>query len=124
MEGASREVWAKRVERWVDSGLTAKEFAAEMGINPRTLTYWKWRLGKDRAEGRRRPSSRSGARRKGQRRSRRPTPTFVEVTPVKSAEDVSARALELAVGRYTVRVANGFGPETLTQLLDVLEARS
>ena len=39
---ASREEWAKRVERWGDSGLMTAEFSAELGINPRTLTYWKW----------------------------------------------------------------------------------
>jgi hypothetical protein len=33
-----REEWAKRVERWRDSGLTTAEFATELGINPRTLT--------------------------------------------------------------------------------------
>jgi hypothetical protein len=41
-----REEWAKRVERWKDSGLTAKEFAAELGINPRALVFWKWQLSK------------------------------------------------------------------------------
>jgi hypothetical protein len=46
-EHVSREVWAKRVERWGESNLTAAEFASELGINPRTLTYWKWRLGRD-----------------------------------------------------------------------------
>ncbi len=34
---AIREQWAKRVERWKDSGLTAKEFAAETGINAQSL---------------------------------------------------------------------------------------
>src|SRR5260221_7307531 len=43
----NREEWAKRVERWRDSGLTTAEFAAELGVNPRTLTYWKWLLGKE-----------------------------------------------------------------------------
>jgi hypothetical protein len=42
-----REEWAKRVQRWRDSGLTCAEFAAELGINPRTLTYWKWVLEKE-----------------------------------------------------------------------------
>jgi hypothetical protein len=50
---ATRAVWAKRVERWGESGLTCAEFAAELGINPRTLTYWKWILGKE-ARGERR----------------------------------------------------------------------
>jgi DNA-binding CsgD family transcriptional regulator len=36
----ARAEWAKRVERWKDSGLTAKEFAAELGINPRSLVFW------------------------------------------------------------------------------------
>lgn len=43
----TREEWAKRVERWRDSGLKCAEFAAEVGVNPRTLTYWKWILGKE-----------------------------------------------------------------------------
>jgi len=36
----ARAEWAKRVERWADSGLTSKEFAAELGINPRSLVFW------------------------------------------------------------------------------------
>jgi hypothetical protein len=40
----AREEWAKRVERWRDSGLTTAEFAAELGINPHSLTYWAWTL--------------------------------------------------------------------------------
>ena len=40
----AREVWAKRVEQLADSGLTAKEFAAEIGVNANTLAGWKWRL--------------------------------------------------------------------------------
>ncbi len=57
-----REEWAKRVERWKDSGLTAKEFAAELGIKPRTLVFWKWQLGKDvRAELKRSPPDRASA---------------------------------------------------------------
>jgi hypothetical protein len=34
---ASRDEWAKRVERWRDSGLRAEQFAAELGINAGTL---------------------------------------------------------------------------------------
>ena len=45
MTRENREVWAKRVERLGDSGLTAKEFAAEIGVNANTLAGWRWRLG-------------------------------------------------------------------------------
>ncbi|MEM6531604.1 MAG: hypothetical protein AAF654_03225 [Myxococcota bacterium] len=51
MARESREVWAKRVELWKDSGLTAREFAAEVGINHRTLTYWKYQLSKEAKAG-------------------------------------------------------------------------
>lgn len=45
MTRENREVWAKRVERLADSGLTAKEFAAEIGVNVNTLAGWRWRIG-------------------------------------------------------------------------------
>jgi len=42
-----RAEWQKRIERWRDSGLSAEQFAAELGINAGTLKYWKYRLGKE-----------------------------------------------------------------------------
>src|SRR5258708_36510087 len=63
----ARATWAKRVERWSESGLPAAEFAAEIGVNARTLTYWKWKLG--------RPEQRRAA----------PKPEFVEVVPAASS---------------------------------------
>jgi|SRR5579872_5258635 hypothetical protein len=45
----ARATWAKRVERWSASGLTAVQFAEEIGVNARTLTYWKWKLGRPAA---------------------------------------------------------------------------
>ena len=44
MARTTRQEWAKRVERWQSSDLTASEFATEIGVNPRTLSYWKWIL--------------------------------------------------------------------------------
>src|SRR5438105_5769662 len=45
-----RDIWVKRVERRRDSGLTAKEFAAEIGVNANTLSQWRWRLAKEARE--------------------------------------------------------------------------
>jgi hypothetical protein len=39
MAREKREVWAKRVQRWADSRLTAKEFASETGVNENTLAH-------------------------------------------------------------------------------------
>ena len=41
----SAQTWARLIEAWTKSGKTADEFAARRGIAPRTLTWWKWRLG-------------------------------------------------------------------------------
>jgi hypothetical protein len=44
MAREKRQVWIKRVERWRETGLTAREFAAEVGIDPMALSRWSWRL--------------------------------------------------------------------------------
>jgi transposase len=36
--------WSRIVLAWQRSGKSAKEFAAERGISPRTLAWWRWRL--------------------------------------------------------------------------------
>ncbi len=36
----NREEWKKRVERWQESGLTAEQYASELGINAGTLKFW------------------------------------------------------------------------------------
>src|SRR5713101_2228892 len=61
MGQTSRETWAKRVARWKASGLRAKEFGAKFGIKPKSLEWWKWRLGAD-AKRQRRPADRGGRR--------------------------------------------------------------
>ncbi len=49
MAKASRAEWVKRVERWQDSGLTAKEFAADLAVSPNNLTFWKWQLRREQS---------------------------------------------------------------------------
>ena len=42
---ATRAEWAKRVERWQKSGLSAEEFAKREGITrPKQLVWWRWKL--------------------------------------------------------------------------------
>ena len=111
MGRSSRDEWAKRVERWVDSGLTATEFGAEAGINPRTLTFWKWRLGRDRA--------RAG-------RPRRGGGGFVEVVAGGGGrlEKEAPAALEVVLRDGTViRIPPHFDSNALKSLLGALEGR-
>ena len=44
------KVWSKRVERWRDSGLSAKDFANEIGVEPNQLKYWTIKLRKRAGE--------------------------------------------------------------------------
>jgi transposase-like protein len=112
MRGESRTIWAKRVERWAESGLSSKEFAAEIGVNARTLVYWKYRFGRE-AEGtwpaKSEPTSTTA-------------PTFVEVTDGELERPLSP-SLEVATGSWVVRVPDGFSEATLVRVLDVLERR-
>jgi transposase-like protein len=104
---ASREEWAKRIERWKDSGLTAEQFAAEVGINANTLKFWRYKVGKAVAPNR------------GHKREAVALP-FVEVTPSASAE--SRFEVELTGGQR-VSVPVGFDAPALERLLTVLERR-
>src|SRR5258706_15736009 len=105
----ARATWAKRVERWSESGLPAAEFAAEIGVNARTLTYWKWKLG--------RPEQRRAA----------PKPEFVEVVPATSSStsDVAPPdSLEVVLGGgVVIRVPARFDADALRRVVVALEAR-
>jgi transposase-like protein len=105
--GDGREVWAQRVRRLEESELTTAEFAAELGINPRTLTYWKWRLGKEqRAELPRPPTAKS-------------SPAFVEVKPDQAV--VVSTPIEIVLdARVVVRVTRDFDPEVLRRVVATL----
>jgi hypothetical protein len=121
----AREEWAKRVERWRDSGLTCGEFASEIGVNPRTLTYWKWILGKE-ARGEKRTWL---SRKRGEPRSRRAAtsdaapsmpPVISGLIEVQATAGDARFELELGSGRR-LRVPASFDAAELRRLLEVLE---
>jgi hypothetical protein len=75
---------AQRVDGWIASGQTCKEYAARIRVNPHTLGRWKWRLHAARADARDQGTGEAG---------------FVEVTEQVAASLYDAGVLELAVGR-------------------------
>jgi len=115
MARESREVWAKRVERWRDSGLSATEFAAETGIKANNLRHWAWRLtaGQRRAE--RQPATVE---------VQAEAPQWVEVAaPTREAvtSNAASEGLELVLASgLVVRVPARFEPEALRRLLAVV----
>lgn len=132
MARTSAEEWSKRVARWKDSGLTAKEFAAETGINASTLAYWRWRLSVAERAG----STDSGQPVRGNAsaassRKRRTTragkaaatksPEFVEI-PM-AAVTTPPATLELLLGKdVRVRIPADFDEAALTRVLRAVGA--
>ncbi len=115
MARETRETWKKRVERWANSGRTAKEFAAQIGVNPQTLTYWKWRLSSEAT-----PTPRAAAV--------PAIPSFVEVVAPLLADEAPTSAgsqpLELLLPRGLVLlIPPTFDAETLRRVVDVLGGR-
>lgn len=115
----SREAWARRVERWKRSGLSARRFAEREGVRAATLSWWRWRLAAER------PAIESSPRARPAARAIAPT-DFVELIPTPelrpTREDTCGFEVELAVG-YRVRFSKDFSDEALTRLLDALESR-
>jgi transposase-like protein len=107
-----RDEWRRRVERWKDSGLTAKEFAAETGINAGTLQFWRYKL---------KQGGRPTARRRIKASADAILSSLVEVRATASGIVDQRFEIELGNGRR-VRVAAGFEPAALKALLAVLEA--
>jgi len=107
----SRDEWRRRIERWQDSGLTAKEFAAETRLNDGTLQVWRYKLRKGDATG-------------AQRRTAAPRGPFLSsivelaTSPIASAPHFE---FELKNGRR-VRVPATFESSALKALLEILDA--
>ena len=120
-DAGAREKWAKRVERWKDSGLSAKEFATETGINARSLSWWRWHLSKGEAapKPRRRRRSREAAAVEMTKPPTLSTMKFVEM-----AAPFARDGLEVVLpSTIRICVRPGFDVGTLGRLLDVLEQR-
>lgn len=115
-----REEWAKRVARWRESGLTTAEFATELGINPKTLTYWAWTLkrearGKKRVWSSTKPTAAPSMARAGATTAKA-APAFVELP----RQGSSAR-FELEVRGRRLHIPSVFDAQQLRALLEILE---
>lgn len=119
MDQTDAQQRAKWVERWKDSGLTAKEFAAEAGLTASALYNWSSQLSAAKrkpvrgSENTEQPMRSEGACR-AKTGSAMPTPHFVEL-PVAA---ISQRPvmLEMLFGDICVRVPSGFDELTLTHV--------
>jgi len=114
----SREVWVRRVERWRESGLSIREFAARHGLKVGTLSHWSWRLRSEQARDPATPGPQPSPRSNGVPSSLAPL-SFIEVQAALTEERFE---LELTDGRR-LRIPTGFEATALQRLLGVLEVR-
>jgi hypothetical protein len=109
MARASREIWIKRVERWRDSGLGAKEFAEQIGVDVDRLRHWKWRLANEVGT----------TNTKAAEPSSSAPLAFVEVTPPAPARE-DAIIEVVAPSGFCIRVPVRFDADTLRRVLAVV----
>lgn len=115
---AKRAEWAKRVEALQQSGLTVREFAAQIGVDAHALMNWRWRLRDARAADRQRREQREPA----------PRVSFVEILASKPAavdgEQAQAEPFEVYLGGdVRVRVPMHFDVASLRDLFSALGDR-
>lgn len=122
MDQTNTQQRAKWVERWKDSGLTAKEFAAEAGLKASALYYWRSQLsaaGRKDHDGKDQPMpSTETLAAKPTKRSPKTTSHFVEL-PIATLTQTPV-VLELLFGDVRVRVPSGFDEVTLTRVVRAL----
>ncbi len=94
---------------WEASGLSARAYGAQVGINPNTLVGWRWQ--------------------RRQQASGDPAPAaigrmeWVEL-PVPRGAEARDETIELRIAKLSIRVPDGFEATTLRRVLDVVESRS
>lgn len=104
-------VWRERVEEWARSGLTCKEYAAKIGVNPHTLAGWRWKLRRQTAA-------------TASTRTRAPVADLVDVTEqVAAALAKEVGVIEVELGGALVRVRGEVDAEMLVRLLSALGGR-
>jgi transposase-like protein len=118
MARESREIWAKRVERWRDSGLSVKEFARELGVNHHTLAGWRYRLGAEEQSTATSKHAGESTPRSGARSDETKAIEFVELVRAPTTEQ---RFEVVAANGWTVRVPAQFDGEALRRLLTIVE---
>jgi hypothetical protein len=105
------------VERWGDSGLSAKQFADENGVSRQSLTFWKWKLRREAGAHTQVEESRA----KNSRAGSRPTTTFLQLLPTVATQTRSSSLLELVPPKgLAVRIPPAFDEQTLKRLLALL----
>ncbi len=117
-------LWRGRVEGWARSGMSCKEDAAKIGVNPNTLAGWRHKL--RRRDAVPMATTRAATRRVAPGHVEGPGEVggFVDVTQeLAAALTRESAVIELEVGGVVVRLRGQVDTEALARVLGVLEGR-
>lgn len=111
-------IWQGRVDGWARSGMSCKEYASKIGVNPNTLAGWRHKLR------RRGPPPRLSVIDAESQGEDRGELGFVDVTrELAAALAKESAVIELEVGGALVRLRGQVDTEALARVLGVLEGR-
>lgn len=101
----SQQEWSELVEEWRSSSQSRREFCSERALNPRTLSWWTWKL-------------RQVAEDRGHL-------AWIEAAPMELPRSGGSTAastdLTLILGEgISIRIPVGFDPPTLERLVRTL----
>jgi transposase len=118
-EHAGPEVWRERVERWKQSGLTCKEFAAKEDLSSRSLSWWQWRLQRSAAG----PAERRKQRRRVRRKRAPNELSFVPVVVGNAMPPEAPSIIEIVLpSNLRLRVPAGIDETSLVRIVRALGA--
>jgi hypothetical protein len=99
--------WSAAVRAWEKSGLTQREFCQNQGLGTSTFRYWKKEL---------------ATAKKNKIQQQELIPVAISISDASSGQTNSSSLISLtASGRYRIDIHDGFHPETLEQVLRILE---
>jgi len=100
---AQRSRWQREIKAWSASGKTLSAWARERRLSRDALEYWKRRL---------------ASRKAGALALIAVPPALAAVAPVSACAPI-----ELVIGSARVILSAGFDPQSLSRVLEVLEAQ-
>src|ERR1044071_5092868 len=98
-----RAFWASAVGE-VERGVDVERVARRLGVRPRTLTWWRWKLGAERV----------APRKKG--KETRLVPVVVEALPIAGGDGT----IEIAIRDVRMRVVSGTDVRYVAALIDAV----
>ena len=113
-EESKEQFWRRLLQQWQESQLTIRAFCVHQGVSEPSFYAWRRTLAQ-----RERPTNQLPMRTARWPRAKPPAPPFVPVQVVPTLPSATIEVV-LSTGR-SLRLAPGFDPATLRQLLALLE---